>query len=148
MILNDPKRAKEVLEYATDRASKGMIDKSLPGYIRSVYESGGELPQAAEEKKRAKVLEKRASEDARAREERLRAAFNEHWKKIGDDFISQLPGEELESSYAQWAAGPGKLLSQKGKKGVENQGFRAHLRVQLQGKPTEQDFQTWAKNQS
>lgn len=143
-ILQDEERVRAVLDYAEEKDRKKLIRGSVAGYVRKVFEDGGELPADTEKKKRSKAEEARKREAEDAELERLRGVFAAERKAEADAAVGAMPESELLRAFGEWKAEanpPAPLL----KGGTSSQMFRAWLRMRVSGKPSDADFERWLK---
>lgn len=143
-ILQDEERVKAVLDYAQDREKKKLIRGSVAGYVRKVFEDGGDLPADTEKRKRERAAADRKAEDAEKGAALVRAEFEAEHRARANETLEALPEADLAGEFARWRAeaNPPPALA---KGGTASQAFRAWLRPQLVPKPTEADFARWLK---
>lgn len=146
-ILQDEERVRAVLDYAEEKDRKKLIKGSVAGYVRKVFEDGGELPADTEKKKREKAETARKKEAEEADLERLRTEFAAARRAEADAAVDALPEAELLRAFEGWKAEakpPAPLL----KGGTSSQMFRAWLRPKLVAKATDADFARWLKKRN
>lgn len=144
-VLQDEERAKAVLDYAEERDKKKLIRGSVAGYVRKVFEDGGELPVDADKKRRDEADAARKAEAAAKETEALRARFDAERRAKADAAIAEMTAEELGGAFEEWKAdtSPTALLL---KGGTSSPAFRAWLRPRIVPKATAADFQRWLKS--
>jgi plasmid replication initiation protein len=89
-IIQDEARAKQVVEYVEEKASKKQVKGSTAGYIRTLYEGDAVVGQSPFEQK--KIQENQAKLEAERRE-----ALAKQRARLEDDFVRERTNEAVKA---------------------------------------------------